>query len=267
MNEFTYEAPNEDSFLEALVTTLKTKHYDKIANLLSGSKCTIINTQQWARYHGGTLWNGYAVTINLAVPTTKYPEANSLADEEKDIIKKFGNELIQPQITGLEITKIDFTVLLREIKPLEPETCKSEHVTYDETTELARSLLYTLENALRYFVSTNLEENNGFLDESIRKNWKSSKRKEALPPRQPIECDLINFSNFEQLKRIIVQNENWEKIFKSYFGRPDGVISRLNELDDIRDTIAHNRIISTFDFNSFKTLYKQIMGCIEKSTS
>jgi predicted nucleotidyltransferase len=57
MSEFTYKAPNEDSFLQALVVMLKTKRHDKIADLLSGSKCTIIDTKQWAYYHGGTLYN------------------------------------------------------------------------------------------------------------------------------------------------------------------------------------------------------------------
>ena len=94
---------------------------------------------------------------------------------------------------------------------------------------------------------------------------KAPKRKETLPPRQPCDLHIIYYSSFDQLKKIIVQNENWEKIFKTYFGRQTGVISRLNELDDIRDTIAHNRIISTFDFSSLKTLYDQIMGCIERS--
>jgi hypothetical protein len=130
-------------------------------------------------------------------------------------------------------------------------------------TEDPYSLLFSLENKLRQFVSTNIKENKGVVDESFIKNWKSSKRKEALPPRKPNDSDLINFSTFDQLKKIIVQNENWERIFKRYFGRRDGVVSRINELDEIRDTIAHSRVLSGFDYDCFKTLYNQIMGCID----
>jgi hypothetical protein len=137
-------------------------------------------------------------------------------------------------------------------------------IIHDEQTEDARLLLYSLENELRQFVMQEITRINGKISDSIRASWESAKRKEFLPPRQPLECDLINYSSFDELKKIIVQDENWEKTFKNYFGRRDGFISRLNELDDIRDTIAHNRILSTFDFNSFKTLYGQITGCVEK---
>lgn len=136
----------------------------------------------------------------------------------------------------------------------------------DTRTEDAHLLLYQLENKLRLFILRKIKENGGKIGESIMRDWQSSKKKEYRPPRQPLDCDLINYSSFDQLKKIIVQNENWSKIFKPYFGRPDGVISRINELDDIRDTIAHNRVLSAFDYNSFKTLYAQIIGCIEKKS-
>jgi len=137
-------------------------------------------------------------------------------------------------------------------------------IIHDQQTEEARLLLYTLENKLRQFVSSKIREKNGNIDPAFQKDWESSKKKEFLPPRKPLECDLINYSTFDQIKRIITQNENWSKIFREYFGRPDGVMSRINELDDIRDTIAHNRIISNFDFESLKTLHRQILGCLEK---
>jgi hypothetical protein len=137
-------------------------------------------------------------------------------------------------------------------------------IIHDQQTEEARLLLYTLENTLRQFVSSRIRKKSGNIDGAFQKDWESSKRKEFLPPRKPLECDLINYSTFDQIKKIITQNENWSKIFKEYFGRPDGVISRINELDDIRDTIAHNRIISSFDYESLKTLHRQILGCIEE---
>jgi hypothetical protein len=137
-------------------------------------------------------------------------------------------------------------------------------IIHDEQTEEARLLLYKLENTLRQFVYSKIREKNGNIDGAFQRSWESSKRKEFLPPRKPLECDLINYSTFDQIKKIITQNENWSKIFQEYFGRPDGVISRINELDDIRDTIAHNRIISSFDYESLKILHKQILGCIEK---
>ena len=136
-------------------------------------------------------------------------------------------------------------------------------IIFNQQTEDSRLLLYTLENKLRQFVSSKIQENKGKIDEAFIKAWESAKKKEFLPPRKPLESDLINYSTFDQLKKLIVQNENWSKIFRKYFGRPEGVISRINELDEIRDTIAHNRIISDFDYESLKSLNSLILRCIE----
>jgi hypothetical protein len=263
---FTFEAPNADSFLEALLVMLRSHGNAQVADLLSGSKCTIIDTKQWAQRNGGTLWDGNATRITLAIPAYKYQEAiSSIGDFEKDLIKTIGNDLIQPQVTGLEITEVTFSIRLRDSKPFSPEPYKSKNVTYDERTEFAKSLLYTLENALRDFVWGKIYENQGIavLDKDFIKDWEGAKRKEALPPRKPLDSQIIQYSSFEQLRRIITQHENWEKIFKTYFGRQTSIISRLNELDEIRDTLAHNRILSEYDFNSFMSLFTLIKGCIE----
>ena len=143
---------------------------------------------------------------------------------------------------------------------------KQPLIRIDDQTEHARSLLYELENTLRQFVSSKIAINNCEIDEDFVKSWESTKKKEFLPPRKPLETPLINYSSFEQLRRIITQNNNWEKIFKSHFGRQNGVISRINEIDEIRDTIAHNRILSDFDYKSFITFYNELMGCIENSS-
>jgi hypothetical protein len=185
----------------------------------------------------------------------------------REMGSKYGITVYSEHVSNLAIKKIVEQVRNRALDFINRVICEQNQqkvktgtatpdiiIIHDEQTEDARLLLYSLENELRQFVSNKLQEKGGTVDESILKDWNGSKKKEFMPPRQPIECPLIDYSSFDQLKKIIVQNENWEKIFRSYFGRQNGVISRLNELDDIRDTIAHNRILSTFDFNSFKTL-------------
>lgn len=138
----------------------------------------------------------------------------------------------------------------------------SDAIQIDEKTETVRRLLFKLENALRGFLKSQLESQDYAVEESFIKAWKSSKRKEFLPPRKPIEYDLIYYSNFNELKKIIVDNENWNNIFSKFFGRPDGMISRIHELESIRNTIAHNRKISNADFRSFIALCEQIFSCL-----
>jgi hypothetical protein len=159
------------------------------------------------------------------------------------------------------------------IEPVQANMANKAHtvqikssIEIDEQTEHARSLLYELENSLRQFVGSKIEEKNGEIDQAFVKCWESAKKKEFLPPRKPLESKLINYSSFEHLRKIITHNNNWDKIFRTYFGRPNGVISRINEVDEIRDTIAHNRILSDFDYKSFITLYNEIMGCIRSAS-
>lgn len=69
-------------------------------------------------------------------------------------------------------------------------------IVHDEQTEEARLLLYTLENALRQFVSSKIQEKNGNIDGGFQRSWESSKKKEFMPPRKPLNCDLISYSTF-----------------------------------------------------------------------
>lgn len=99
MTKFSFIAPNEDSFLEGLLVMLKQKGNEKISNMLSDSKCKIIDTGQWARYNGGTIWDANATTVNFAVPANKYSEAiKNIGVEEITIIKQVCNELMLQQV-------------------------------------------------------------------------------------------------------------------------------------------------------------------------
>lgn len=180
-------------------------------------------------------------------------DAQAIVSSGRDVT----NELLKGfNIPEKNSTKLDSMTFVDSQIPSKP-------IVTEEQTEHARSLLYQLENSLRQFVSLKIKENNGKIDDSFINDWKNSKKKEFLKPRKPLETEIINYSSFDQLRRIITQNENWDKIFKNYFGRPNGIISRINEIDEIRDTIAHNRRLSDFDYKSFITFYNELMGCIE----
>lgn len=267
MSEFTYELPNEEALLKALLVQLKTKGLGDVAGILKGCKCEIVNTGRFAYPKGR--WNAYWTDLVFRIPLSKYELATTkISDDLKYKIMEIANDLI-PKKAGLDILYISLSPSIETTPPVESSMSEKGQgqlsiIIHDQQTEEARLLLYTLENMLRQFVSSKILEKKGNINEAFQKDWESSRKKEFLPPRKPLECDLINYSTFDQIKKIITQNENWSKVFKEYFGRPDGVISRINELDDIRDTIAHNRIISNFDFESLKTLCRQILGCLEE---
>jgi len=149
-------------------------------------------------------------------------------------------------------------------RSLESAPEKPYVIIHDQQTEIARSLLYDLENRLRVFVESRIGGDYTKVKESILKGWQSAKKKENMPWRKPLDFGLIYYSGFDELRIIITQSENWSKLFQKHFGRPEGIISRLCELDSIRDTIAHNRVISSFDFESLKALHREISRCIEE---
>jgi hypothetical protein len=78
-----------------------------------------------------------------------------------------------------------------------------------------------------------------------------------LVPHHP-----IYYIDFPDLKKIIIQKNNWDEIFKRMFGNKEWLIGLFNELEFIRNIIAHNRNLSKnlskYLSDSFKKLSKII---------
>lgn len=129
---------------------------------------------------------------------------------------------------------------------------------YHEESERARLMVTKIETLLRRFVLSK----SPFLPDDMIQDWEAARKREAEPWRKPEKSELIEYSTFDQLRRIIIRNENWEKLFRIYFGRPEGIVARLVELDSIRNTIAHSRRISAFDYATLRNLHDQIVQCL-----
>jgi len=127
--------------------------------------------------------------------------------------------------------------------------------------EEAYGLLYQLENNLRKFVADTLSsvESNwidNLVEESVRKKWESIKtEEESCNWLRPISHESIYYSDFVDLKRII--DKNWETVFSKKLHRKhrEVLVSRIVELEPIRNMIAHNRKISDEAVKHLKILY------------
>ena len=79
-----------------------------------------------------------------------------------------------------------------------------------------------------------------------------------LVPHHP-----IYYIDFPDLKKIIIQKNNWDEIFKRMFGNKEWLIGLFTELEFIRNIIAHNRNLSKnlskYLSDSFKKL-SEIIG-------
>ena len=63
-----------------------------------------------------------------------------------------------------------------------------------------------------------------------------SQRFPIFPASEP-----INYTNLGELKDVICRRDNFDKVFKPFFGSPDTISSKLTELIAFRNPAAHNR--------------------------
>ena len=113
------------------------------------------------------------------------------------------------------------------------------------------SLIFCFENELRDFVRQALEEHEGLdwqdkLPPTIQKQAKA--RKEAALKDSWLEgekSDLLGFADFGHLAQIII--DKWE-FFKDVIPSQHWLKQRMDELEKVRNFIAHNRILLDSEF-------------------
>ena len=148
-----------------------------------------------------------------------------------------------------------------EITGMGMEALKEPSVLEQETKFMsnAYSILYKLENELRTFIEKKLRK-------KYNKEWwqkgvplrvrKSAEQNRAKEPDSSL--GLLNYTEFSDLRKIIQKEENWHNIFKKYFTTLEQIISRLDELEQIRHIIAHTRLLSNEDFEKLDLFHREI---------
>lgn len=124
--------------------------------------------------------------------------------------------------------------------------------------------LYCVENSLRLFiekVALNKLGENYFeklqINSNIEKNIKGRKRKEEKNKWLGVRGDSeLFYLDFEDLEKIIMNN--WD-LFKDYFPNLNWITSKLSEMADCRNLIAHNSFIDEDGRNLLRTYYVNIL--------
>jgi|APSaa5957512622_1039677.scaffolds.fasta_scaffold02970_5 tetratricopeptide (TPR) repeat protein len=125
-----------------------------------------------------------------------------------------------------------------------------------------KDLLYLLENKLREFIKIVLEKEfkDDWWREGIPEKIRSdcvSKRERGLKEEKDIEPML--FANFYDYKAILHQNKN---LFCQFLDVKEWC-SKLNELEPIRNVVAHNRELKGA-FEKIKSCYDDLKRVLEK---
>jgi hypothetical protein len=121
---------------------------------------------------------------------------------------------------------------------------------------LAYGKLYRIEVAIRELIVELLARVDGprwyrkRLPEPV---WKASldklRRERSSRWTQMVPLHPIYYTNFSDLQQIVERQDNWRDAFQTVFGRKEVVSGTLQELDPIRNRIAHNRRATRTDLS------------------
>lgn len=135
----------------------------------------------------------------------------------------------------------------------------------------AYTYLYSVENSLRLFIEKICKEvygENYFSQITVTRalqNTINTRRENAQSKKWlSIRGNELFYLDFKDLGNLI--DSNWE-LFKNYFPNRDFIISKLNEMADCRNLIAHNSYIGDTERNLIKTYYNVILKQISETSN
>lgn len=277
MTEYTYKPPADDDYFKRLLIYLKTEGEEEIYNLLKNGRCEIVPTMgQFSRKR----WNAYFTTVYFYIPFSKYEKTPTI-DEER--LKEICNK-IMPKKAGLDVMKIEFTpdvssedqTLSEEIDEfIEGESERivpsilSEQIK-ENGKEMARIYvyLYCIENMIRRFIETIAKKRYGgsymedlSLNNRIRNKIKRRKKQEEDNKWVGYSRGSdIFYLDFKELSNIF-QN-NWQ-LFEPFFPTQEWITTKINDLAEIRNFIAHNSSsIPASQKKLIEAYYENLLGQI-----
>jgi len=278
MNEFTYEPPDYRLFFKALLVRMKVEGLKEIAELLEGGSCEIVHYGQFSYKR----WNAYRTKIVLRSPIEKYEEVlNKITSDIKEKIITIADEIMPPN-AGLDVMEVSLSPSLeassiekslisdietsakRLLKDMAREILPEDIIEKGKEMADAYVYLYCVENALRLFiekVAKNAYGNNFFSQLKISKdvNKKLRKRKENERKNKWLRIrgdSEIFYLDFEDLGSLI--RDNW-KLFKKYFPSQEWIVTRIKDLYECRNLVAHNSYIGQEERDLIRSYFNTIM--------
>lgn len=174
---------------------------------------------------------------------------------------------------GLDPALTDFTVPAFEesirVGGLDdPEQGSIEHDGF-ERANLAFDQLRRFEVAMRRFIERVMRDVFGEdwmkrqLPPAMLDNW-CDKREKALKAGEA-EQPLIDYADFTDYRAIIERKDNWAKVFKPVFGRPEDVRESFQRLFPVRIATMHARIVTLDDELLLKVETRRVLKAIARA--
>jgi len=184
----------------------------------------------------GTLTSDYSVKCRICdYETEDLSELNEeqvVIDNQGNVIWRKGN--IQIPITPEYEELVDLELRLREI------------ITADLEKVFGG-------NWLNSQIFPDILENATEHKEKQEQGWASVEKK-GLP--------LVHYFDFSDYTRIITRRDNWEKVFKARYKDKEKVSVLLNDLNKLRNEIAHGRELTKKERTRFRYLVDELKGVL-----
>ncbi|MFW9915984.1 MAG: Swt1 family HEPN domain-containing protein [Candidatus Thorarchaeota archaeon] len=133
------------------------------------------------------------------------------------------------------------------------------------------SILQDLEQTLRIFIITKLEARYGEkwwqqgIPNDIRQKCQERKEKneKPYPWSEDKEHRLLDYADFSDYAKIIEKKDNWHEVFKPIIRDKNTFVTKLRELEPIRNDISHSRSLDDMQKDTLTLYARQIKTTIQ----
>lgn len=278
--KFTYKLPDENDFREEILAKLES--FPSEGNELAYSFLSVSSLElEKLNSRSDTDRHIKEIAIVLRVPISDFKDYEDEITDIENTITNTANDVLLRDC-GFKVKYTDAnplvgknnkdarTIIKQSLDTMKFITLGEELIEKGKKMANAYIIVYCLENFLRDFIDRKLTDFHGSDYESknvfskkTRNRANDRKKEESANRWLAIRGDkILYYLDFAELPDVITLEDNWNNIFKNYFLSQDWIKSKLDELYQIRNRIAHN---SYLDDNSFKTLelyYHQIISQI-----
>jgi hypothetical protein len=275
--DFTYQAPDEGKYFKAILVMLRKRGYQQISELLQNSRCLINSSGSYSKKR----WNALYTSIIFQIPIDDF-ELLDINDQSMiQILIEICNEVMPTEI-GFDVLNVEFAPSLSSFndnKALENDLLSiskglseitAEFILPLDVMEKGRAMaetylyLYAIENYLRLFVDKVGQKTHGAsywgslaLPKAMVNSINIRKDQEAKNQWIGIRGDSdLFYLDFKELGTLI--SNNWE-IFKSYFPDQHWITSKVDELGNCRNLVAHNSFLGDHERDVIRVNFRSIV--------
>lgn len=277
---FTYYMTiSDEKYMQGILSELKRKKETQIYSLLNGGSVSVEDSGGFSRYVGNCgRPDAHAVYITFSVNPNNIDELEKSEITQK--LKTLCNDLIDPSC-GFDVKGVKYIPDLKKEWDLEGDLsiefeCMSKNISDKVLKELLPTdikekgyemaeiytYLYAIENSLRLFIEKVGGDNLKFptqLQRTINERKNSEKKHLWLSVRGNLD---LFYLDFKDLKTIFISNWN---LFKDYFPTQEFITSKIADIAECRNKVAHNSYINFEERSLIKSYYTVILSQISKS--